>query len=56
MLDFILDATACSLTSNYKILLTASYSSDEIKAALDTMFLDKATGPDDMTIAFYKKN
>lgn len=43
------------ISDNDKIMLTVTYSSDEVKAAFDTMFLNKASGPDGMTASFYKK-
>lgn len=51
-----LDAIKSSISDYDKILLNALYTYDEVKAALDTMYFDKAPSPDGMTTFFYKKH
>lgn len=51
----VLEEITCSLSDGDKVLLNAYYNSDDVKETLDTMYIEKASGPDGMTVALYKK-
>lgn len=52
----VFDAINSSILDDEKSPLVAENTSIDVKAALDTMYLEMASGPDGMTTTFNKKN
>lgn len=51
-----LDSVTCTISEDDNILFIAPYIVIDVNSTLDIMYLDKAPGPDGMTVTFYKKN
>lgn len=50
----VLNTISCSLPHDEKLLLEEPYLSEDVNAALDTMFLEKRPGLDGMTVSFIR--